>query len=42
MILNGVDEAIPVMGTNKVLRTCRLVMLSVVLWLTTIWYIMVT
>jgi hypothetical protein len=42
MVLNGVDEVIPVIGMNKVQRMCKLVMLRVVLWLTTIRYIMVT
>jgi hypothetical protein len=39
LVLNGGGEVIPMMGMNKVWRTWRLVMLSVVPWLTTIRYI---
>jgi hypothetical protein len=41
-VLNGGGEVVPMMGMNRVRRTYRLVMLSVVSWMTTIRYIVVT
>jgi hypothetical protein len=42
LVFNVGGEVVPVMGMSKVWRTFRLVMLSMVPWLTTIWYVMAT
>jgi hypothetical protein len=40
-VLNGGDKVVPGMGMNRVWRTYKLVMLSVVQWLTTLWHVKV-
>jgi hypothetical protein len=42
LVLNDGGKVVPVMGSNKVWRTYKLVMLSMVSWLTTIRYVMAT